>query len=276
MKLPLDLQTLRLTAVIGATAMGLSLSFGTVALAQTKPIPAKSQSTIAPAQTKLTLSVPEFKSPTIWWWWGGGTANDLAAALSNELTATGKFSVVERNKLGAVLSEQELAELGLTRPSTSAKKGQLTGAKYIVLGQVTSYEEGVASKSSGIGVGGIRIGPIRLGGNSRKSSQEAYIAIDLRVVDSTTGEVAYARTIEGRATSTSSGGGLNIGIGGIGVGGNEEKTQRAPVGKALRAALIEATNYLSCVMVDKGSCIAEFEAKEQKRRDSAGDVLKLD
>jgi len=29
-------------------------------------------------------------------------------------------------------------------------------------------------------------------------------------------------------------------------------------------------------MVEQGSCLAEFEAKEERRRDSAGDVLDLD
>jgi len=69
------------------------------------------------AQEKPRISVPDFKNETSsnWWWWNSNTSQQLADALSNELTSTGKFTVVERQKLGAVLSEQELAQAGLVR-----------------------------------------------------------------------------------------------------------------------------------------------------------------
>jgi curli biogenesis system outer membrane secretion channel CsgG len=228
------------------------------------------------AQEKPTISVPDFKSATDWWWWRNGTSRQLADALSNELTSTGKFTVVERQKLDAVLSEQELAELGLVRQETAAQKGNLTGAKYIILGKVTSYEEGVSSESAGGGVSGINIGGISFGGGGRESRQQAYVAIDLRVVDSTTGEVVYARTVEGRATDESKSSSGGLGLFGISLSGEQSQTNKAPVGKALRAGLIEITNYLGCVMVDKGSCLAEFEQKEQRRRDNTQDILQLE
>jgi curli biogenesis system outer membrane secretion channel CsgG len=255
-----NFRALSLNLAASAIAIGLSLSAGTAAF----------------AQSKLTISVPEFRNETSWWWWRGSTARELADALSNELSSTGKFTVVERQKLGAVLSEQELAQLGLVRQGTEAKKGQLTGSRYIVLGQVTSYEEGVADESTGGRVGGIRLGGIRLGGGARKNKQQAYIAVDLRVVDSTTGEVVHSRTVEGRATSEEGGGDLGVSIGGVSLGGDRSSAKRAPVGKALRAALIEATDYLSCVMVEKGSCIAKFDARDQKRREGTRGVLDLD
>jgi curli biogenesis system outer membrane secretion channel CsgG len=260
MKISSDFRALNLNAVALFMALGMSLSAGTAAFAQSKP----------------TISVPEFKNETNSWWWGNGTARELADALSNELTSTGKFSVVERQKIGAVLSEQELAQLGLVRQGTEAKRGQLTGSQYIVLGQVTAYEEGVSEESTGGRIGGINLGGIRIGGGARQAKQQAYIAVDLRVVDSTTGEVVHARTIEGRATSESKGGDAGISIRGVSLGGDRSETKRAPVGKALRAALVEATDYLSCVMVEKGSCLAKFEAKDQKRREGTRGVLELD
>ncbi len=234
--------------------------------------------TAAFAQDKLTISVPEFKNETNygWWWWQNNTSRELADALSNELTSTGNFTVVERQKLGAVLSEQELAELGLVRPETAAVSGQLTGAQYIILGRITAYEEGVAEESTGGSIRGINLGPFSIGGGGREEKQKSYVAIDLRVVDSTTGEVVHARTVEGRATSEAQGGSANVGFAGVNVGGDRAKSNKVPVGKALRAALIEATNYLSCVMVEQGECIAEYEAKEEKRRENTLDVLELD
>lgn len=229
------------------------------------------------AQDKPSISVPDFKNETNWWWWKSDTSRQLADALSNELNSTGKFTVVERQKLDAVLSEQELAELGLVKKETAAQKGELTGARYLVLGKVTSYEEGVAEESSG-GSFGINLGIVNFGNSGRKSKQEAYVAIDLRVVDTTTGEVVYSRTVEGRAVDEAESTSNNVGfLGGlINTGNDSQKVQKAPVGKALRAGIIEIANYLSCVMVEKDNCVSEYEAKEQRRRQNTLDSLELE
>ncbi|AGF50827.1 sll1835 [Synechocystis sp. PCC 6803] len=232
----------------------------------------------AQAQGKPTISVPEFKNDTnmSWWWWSGNTSRELADALSNELTSTGNFQVVERQNLGSVLSEQELAELGLTRPETSAQRGQLTGAQYIVLGRVTAYEEGVSSESGGNNFG-LNLGLFSIGNSERQAKQEAYVAIDLRVVDSSTGEVVYARTVEGRATDTAASSANNVNILGIvNTGQDNQSTSRAPVGKALRAGLVEITDYLSCVMVEQDNCIQEYQDKDRQRRQKTKDTLILE
>lgn len=247
-------------AFIATTIISFGLGLGNVA---------------ALAQAKPTISVPSFKNETNSWWWNANTAQELGDALSNELSGTGKFQVVERQKLGAVLSEQELRDLGLTKPGTGAKKGNLTAAQYVVLGRVTAFEENVSSESSGRS-GGINLGIIRIGSGGRKAVQEAYVAVDLRVVDTTTGEVVHSRTVEGRAKSESESSSKEFSFLGINSGSDNAKETKAPVGKALRAALIESTDYLACVMVKKDACIKEYEAKDDKRRDGTRDVLKLE
>jgi len=227
------------------------------------------------AQAKPRISIPSFKNETNWWWWKSNTATELGDALSNELSATGNFKVVERQKLSAVLSEQELTELGLTKKTTGAKKGELTGAQYVVLGKVTAFEENVANKASGRR-SGFNIFGIGIGGGGDKKEQEAYIAIDLRVVDTTTGEVAYSRTIEGRATDKSESKQSSFSFLGYSNTTNDSEEKKAPVGKALRAALIEASEYLSCVMYKKDACVSTYEGKDAKRREGTKDVLKLD
>lgn len=227
------------------------------------------------AQAKPTISVPSFKNETNWWWWKSSTSQELGDALSNELSATGDFKVVERQKLDSVLSEQELAELGLTRKGTGAKRGELTGAQYVVLGRVSSYEEGVSKKEGGTR-GNFCLFGVCAGGGERKSESEAYVSIDLRVVNTTTGEVAYSRTVEGRATDKAASSGGTIGIRGLNIGSDAAEEKKVPVGKALRAALIESTNYLSCVMVKKDTCIESYKAKDAARRDGTQGVLKLE
>lgn len=220
--------------------------------------------TAAQAQGKPSVGVIEFKNQSGAGWWSGGVGWELSGMLSNELAATRAFTVVERTKLQAVLEEQNLGASGRVQGATAAKMGKLIGAQYLIAGTVTAYEEDTASTGGGISIKGIS-----LGGNSSK----AYLAIDIQVINATTGAIEYSRTIEG----TSKGGGMSIGISRGGFGGALGSQKKTPAGKAIRAALVEATDYLKCAMVTRTSrCMAEFDAKDDRRRDSARGALDLD
>ena len=244
-----------------------------------------------------TVSVADFKNnadniP----WWSNRTAKQLSDVLSNELSNAG-LKVVERGNFDAVLSEQELADLGIVsktaRNNNTAKRGNMRGAQFIILGGVSSYEEGVSQKASKnktsfMGVSG--------DGGSVESS--AYIAVDLRVVNSTTGEIVASRTVEGTAKSTSksksegfdgkafSGMLGNTGsrssqrmksvFGSIKTESSSVEVNKIPKEKAIRAALISASDYVNCVLVVRGNCLAEFEAQERKRRSNTLGVLNFD
>jgi len=205
-------------------------------------------------RNKPVLAVAEFKNDTAAYWWRGGTGRDLASMLTNELAAGKKFKMVERKKLDAVLKEQDLGASGRVKASTAAKIGKLTGAKYLVMGTVTSFEENVSGTGGGISFGGISIGG---------KKKEAYVAVDLRVVNTDTGEVEHFRTVEASSKS----GGLSLGIFKGGFGGTLGGEKKTPVGKAIRACVIEIAEYLECVMVDKDSCVEDYEAKESRRRE---------
>ncbi|MGD8564492.1 MAG: CsgG/HfaB family protein [Desulfarculaceae bacterium] len=218
---------------------------------------------VALAAKKPVLGVVEFKNTSGAAWWRGGMGWELAGLVINELASGGKFRMVERKKLESVLREQDLGASGRVRRRTAAKMGKITGAQYLVMGTVTAYEE----KTSG-GGGGISIGPISIGGKK----EDAYISVDLRVVDSTTGEIAFTRAIE----ATSSGGGLSLGVHTGIFGGSLGGFEKTPAGKALRACIIEIAEYLECVMVDRDGCEAEYQAKEKRRRKKTKDSIKLD
>lgn len=245
-----------------------------------------------------TVSVPDFKNNvTGTWWWQGPVAQDLSSALANELAASGDLKVVERRQLGQVLSEQELAELGIVRKSspTAAKKAQMTGARYIVLGTVTSYDTATDVESKGSGMGFLGFG-----GSKQNTVTKDYVAIDIRVVDSTTGEIIGSHTVEGRATNSveqrSSGGSLapaaiilgatvpmssagyaaTAAAGTFNFSNNSTTANRTPAAKAIRAALIEASGYVSCLLVPKGDCMAAYNAKDQQRRQNTSGTLTLE
>lgn len=215
------------------------------------------------AGDRPVIGVAEFTNDTSAGWWYGGAGRDLAGMLSNELQGTEKFRIVERDKLDRVLAEQDLADSGRIAKGTGAKIGKVTGAQYLVFATVSSYEENVTNSGAGISYHGIGIG-------GRKD--EAYIAIDLRVVDTTTGEIAYSRSVEAR----SGGYGLNLGLYRGGFGGEMSKYEKTPAGKAIRAVVMEIADYLACAMVDQDDCMSEYAAKEKSRRDKTKKSIKLD
>ncbi len=215
------------------------------------------------ASPKPSIGVAEFTNDTSAAWWYGGAGRDLSGMLTNELASSEKFRIVERSKLDHVLREQDLAESGRVSRSSAAKVGKLTGAKYLVMGTVSSYDE----KTAGTG-GGLNFKGFGLGGHK----SEAYMAIDLRVVDTTSGEVAFTRTIEARSSSYGVAGTGHVG----GLSGGLGKYENTPAGKAIRACLMEISEYLGCVMVDQDSCVNEYKAKEGARREKTKKSIKLD
>lgn len=215
------------------------------------------------AESKPVLAVNDFKNETSAGWWYGGAGRDLADMLANELAGTGKFKLVEREKLSAVLDEQDLADSGRVSKKSGAKIGKLTGAQYIVTGALSAFETDVKGTDGGVSFRGISLGG---------KKEDAYLAIDLRVIDTTTGEIEFTRTVEARASS----GGMRVGVYRGGFGGNLGKYEKTPTGKAIRAVMMEISEYLSCAMVDQGDCMSEYQAKEGARREKTKKAIKLD
>ena len=120
-------------------------------------------------------------------------------------------------------------------------------------GTCTSYEEGTCGASGGLSFKGIS-----LGGNKGK----AYIAVDLRIIYSSTGVVVDSRTVEANSGKF----GLKLGFYKSGVGGTFNKKKKTPAMKAVRAVIIDITEYLACSMEEKGGCMDDYDAKESRRR----------
>lgn len=217
------------------------------------------------AGEKPRIGVLRFTNNTSAYWWSGGVGSELQDMLAAELVATDAFSVLERKELDAVISEQNLGSSGRVDPATAPKLGKILGAKYLVSATVSAFEKDTAKTGGGLSFKGISVG-----GKKGK----AYVAVDLKVIDTTTGAIATARTIE--ATSKSSG--INLGVYKYGVGGNLAKEQKTPVGKAIRACIIHIADYLDCYLT-KGPdapCMEKFDAQEERRREKTKSAIDLD
>ena len=195
----------------------------------------------------------------------------LAEILSTELANTGNFTVVERENLYEVLGEQGLAGVN---PKTAAKKDNLTQANYIIIASLSDYIPNTAgSRKNQAG----RVAFVTFAND--REQVDTYIAFDLRVINTSTGSIAYSRTIEGISSSVKKSDtiGLNFNAffgagGGSGTTVTEEAT---PATRAIRAAMVNIVEYLDCHLYAKDQCVAKFEAEDAKRKDSTKGTLNL-
>ncbi len=141
------------------------------------------------AQLKKRVAVATFEDKS------GSGYNHLGAGVADMLTTalvkSGKFIVIERQELERVLNEQKLGESGLVTAETAPKVGKLLGAELFVVGGVTEF----GTKENNIG------GNIPLFGGSL-SKKTARAVVDVRLVNTTTGEIIAAETKEGSESTT--------------------------------------------------------------------------
>lgn len=220
---------------------------------------------ISQAEDKPRLGVLKFDNTTSAGWWSSTMGTDLQEMLTNELASIGSFRVLERQQLDAVIKEQDLGVSGRISKSTRSKLGNVTGAQYLVSGTVSAYEE--STKGTG---GGFKFGVISLGGKQEK----AYLAVDLKLIDVETGEIADQRTVE----ASSKGGGLSVGLDIGDFSGDFGGFAKTPAGKAVRACLMEIVDYLDCSLIEgkNAPCMADYDTKESGRRERTKGAISLE
>jgi curli biogenesis system outer membrane secretion channel CsgG len=100
------------------------------------------------------------------------------------------------------------------------------------------------------------------------------VAVDLKVVDAETGEIADSRTIEAEAKASSIDAGANIK--GFSIAGDSYK--KTPTGKAIRACIMYIAEYLSCSLVEgeDASCMKKWNKMEEKRKAKTKDSIDID
>lgn len=218
----------------------------------------------AKEKEKPRIGVLRFTNNTHAGWWHGTAGTELQDMLINELASTKAFRVLERTELNKVLGEQQLSESGLVEESTKVKPGRIKGARYLIAGTVSSFQEETSGDDAGVSMFGFHVGGKR---------EKAYIAVDLKVIDTETGEIVDTRTVEANST----GGGMRV-SGGLGIlSGSLGKQEKTPTGKAIRACIIEISDYLECSLANPDEeCMKKYGAKEKKRKDKTRKSIELD
>ena len=162
----------------------------------------------AAASDKPRIAVLEFKNKADnqYWWRGGAEA--MQDVFVTELFKSGKFRVVEREQLAALMQEKNLTLSGDLDPATAVRIGKILGVNYLLTGSVTEY--GITDKGGhGSGIG-------RLPGFSA-GKRNFVAAVNSRLIDTSTGEIVWAD--EARAEESS----VKVSVGGFGGGVDDER-----------------------------------------------------
>jgi len=165
------------------------------------------------------------------WDIGGG----LAAQLTTELINSGRFIVVERAALGEILREQEMALEKIVTKETASRVGRLLGAQFLIRGEVTEFEQ-----QAGGGGGQIGITKFPLGGVLGLQTTTAHVGMDIRLIDTTSGQILQSHRVEAKARET--GVAAEIDTKTVSFGG--DTFYKTPLGKASREAIREGVLFI--------------------------------
>jgi curli biogenesis system outer membrane secretion channel CsgG len=165
------------------------------------------------------------------WDIGGGLAAQLTTALVN----SGHFIVVERAELTPVLREQDMAMQKIVSKETAAQVGRVLGAQLLVAGSVTEFDQRA-------GGGGLRIGGATgiFGGALSGESINGVVGMDVRVIDTTTGQVVQSHRVE--ANTSQRGISADIIVQQVTFGG--DAFNKTVLGQATRQAIEQAVMFI--------------------------------
>ena len=205
--------------------------------------------TTAWAKDRVAIMDFENKSQHGGWRLGRG-ASDM---LTTELVKTGKFNVMERERLAAIIKEQNLGASGRIDPSTAARIGKIIGVEYIITGAITEYGQ----SKSGVGLQDVKLG---------KTGYHA--TVDIRMINADSGQIVFA---DSESHSGSSYAGRLFGIS-AGESFNEKKAT-----EVMRVAIKNLAAKITSAPIQSGGSKSSVSSKgsETLVADVDGNIITL-
>jgi len=205
---------------------------------------------------KHAIGCKEFENDAGWsgrWELG----KNLTVMLESALYDTGRFVLVEREKLRDVLLEQDLMASGrMAKTKKVAKTGVVRPAKYIASGSVTEVSQNQSGASGGINTPFGRIGG---------KASDTKVAIIVKLIDTSTSEIVAKERIEGTAGKK----GLdlsNIRIPGTSTTVDMGGFKKDPLGQAAQDCINQAAKFIAKQM-------EEFPFEGSVIKASSGEVI---
>jgi curli biogenesis system outer membrane secretion channel CsgG len=175
------------------------------------------------AGDKPRIAVLEFKNKADNQWWFHGGAEAAQDVFVTELVKSGKFRVIDREQLAALMQEKNMSLNGDIDPATAVQAGKLFGCQYFLTGAVTEYGA-TGTEAHGAGVHGL---PGFSGGKRTFTA-----AMNARIIDTTTGEIVWADEARGEDAH------FRLSIGGFGGGVTDDERMFDKVMKPIIQTLV--------------------------------------
>jgi len=170
-------------------------------------------------RSKPRIAVLEFKNKAVSRWWSHGGAEAAQDVFVTELAKGGKFRVVEREQLEALMQEKNLTLSGDLDPSTAVRVGKLLGVNYLLTGTVVEF--GITKKGAAAR-------------GARRGRAVFVAAVNARLIDTSTGEIVWADEASAEESS----------VKGVGVGGSGGAGDGRMFDKMMRPVIQELTASL--------------------------------
>ena len=151
---------------------------------------------------------------------------------------SGQFTVVARQDLEAVITEQDLAATDRFAASQVAQKGKLVPAQLIVKGAITEFEAQTRGGGTDVRFGNFGAGDFGISGET----VQAHVGIIVYIIDSATGQILDSERVEGKAKAGGMGfdwayrNRISLGTAGF---------ERTPLGKATQQTIDKAVKYIA-------------------------------
>lgn len=212
--------------------------------------------------SKPVIAVKTFENPPNYY--NSTVGSGLTDIFITELQKTGKYKIIERAAVKELMDEVDFGKSGYVEQSSAVKKGHIMGVEYYFFAKVTNFGE-KKKKIGGGGWGG------RIFGGLGIKKKEAYVRIDFRIVDATSGETIYADYGEGKCSRK----GLTFGGGRWGSGGgaldvSSDEFLSSMVGRATMAAIHDIINKMdnNFLAMHKSRAKQLKEEEEKARREA--------
>jgi len=169
------------------------------------------------------IAIIEFKDKTSVSPFKGNVGSIAIDELTTFLVNSERFQVIERERIDALLAEQGLAGKGIVDANTAAQVGKMLGADLIFTGAITNWEVKTTKDGTFFIIGG-----------TKSRNLHIELAVDGRIIDTTTGAILFADSGEvSRDEAVSATAILNIAPDGY------VKIDQSTAGKQMRMALNE-------------------------------------
>lgn len=127
---------------------------------------------------------------------GTGLAETMSTMIETSIISTGKFRVIERERLNRLEAEQNNARRGRTTTNQPGRSGGFEGVDFLIYGSISGV-----SRSSSSDIGSTMLAGVL--GNRGASCGRSNVTLtpDIRITDTNTGEVRLATSINETAQS---------------------------------------------------------------------------